>query len=356
VDWQNMIRSIVIVPQAKHEAVLEANSVSAFNGAAKNASAIPFTLRHNLTQEELETSLAEGCSMWIDIIAPEDQEIHWLEGLLQLSPTVVADLLREDRRPTLLVYPRYLFLSVFQPYSQSKAIVGKEIHCIIGEHFYVTVRQTEASALEEAYDRVAQNPDSWHRGMVYFLYLTAQHTIDTYYPLLDHISDQLNELEEKFLNDSDDKQAQKSVYRIKQHLIGLRQMIAPQREVLSNLMGEQRVSTNGDIRDLFRHLYERLLGIYDVIDSQRDLTNNVLEMVGDQHARKIGEAVNRLTIISMVFLPFTLFVGMFDAGFFSVSEPVNLPISGLGISIVIILLMVVSVVVMRIVFRRRGWV
>lgn len=235
-------------------------------------------------------------------------------------------------------------------------ITGKEIHCLIGEHFYVTVRQTEASALEEAYDRVAQNPDSWHRGVAYFLYLTAQHTIDTYYPLLDRISNQLNELEEKFLNDSDDKHAQKSVYRIKQHLIGLRQMIAPQREVLSNLIGEQRVSSNNDIRDLFRHLYERLLGIYDVIDSQRDLTSNVLEIIGNQHSRKIGEAVNRLTIISLVFLPFTFFLGLFDSGFFNVGETVILPISGLVISIVITLLMIVSIVITRMIFQRRGWV
>ncbi len=332
-----MIRSLVIAPKS-------------------DPPADPVILRRNLSQESLEKSLAEGCAMWIDIVTPEDKEIHWLEGLLQLSPTVVADLLREDRRPTLLVYPGYLFLSLFQPYAQSNAIVAKEIHCIIGEHFCVTVRQADASALEEAYDRVAQNPDSWHRGVAFFLYLTAQHIIDTYYPMLDRISNQLNELEEKLLNDSDDKQAQKSVYRIKQRLIRLRQMIAPQREVLSNLIGEERVSSDDSIRDLFRHLYERLLGIYDVIDSQRDLTNNVLEIIANQQSRKMGEAVNRLTIISMVFLPFTFFVGLFDSNFFTVGETVILPISGLVISIVITLLMIASIVVMRMVFQRRGWV
>jgi magnesium transporter len=192
--------------------------------------------------------------------------------------------------------------------------------------------------------------------VAYFLYLTAQHTIDTYYPLLDRTSNWLHELEERFLNDSDDKQAQKSVYRIKNHLIRLRQMIAPQREVLSNLMGEQLVSSNSDVRDLFRHLYERLLGIYDVIDAQRDLSSNVLEIISNHHARKIGGAVNRLTIISMVFLPFALFVGMFDAGFFSVSEAVNLPVDGLGITIVIVLMMIASIVIMRRVFQQRGWI
>jgi magnesium transporter len=313
-------------------------------------------MHRNLTQDNLEKCFADGCVMWIDMISSEDEEIHWLEGLLHLSPIVVADLLREDRRPTLLVYPDYLFLSLFQPDAQSKKLVSKEIHCIIGEHFYVTVRKADATVLDDAYDRVAQNPDSQDRGVAYFLYLTAQHIIDTYYPLLDRVSNQLNELEEKLLSDSDDKQAQKSVYRIKQNLIGLRKMIAPQREVLSNLIGEQRVSTNSEIRDLFRHLYERLLGIYDVIDSQRELTNNVLEIIANQQSRKMGEAVNRLTIISLVFLPFTFFVGMFDSNFFTVGETVILPISGLAISVGITLLMIASVVIVRTLFQRRGWV
>ncbi|NWF68397.1 MAG: magnesium transporter CorA family protein [Chloroflexi bacterium] len=351
-----MIRSIVVVPNPEHQAVLEANAVSSVDGAAENVSAVPLTLRRNLTQENLETCFAEGRTLWIDIVTPEAQEIIWLERLLQLAPTVVADLLREDRRPTLLVYPGYLFLSLFQPHTQSNTLVSKEIHCIIGEHYYITVRKADTTALEEAYDRVAQNPNSWERGAAYFLYLTGQHMIDTYYPLLDRISNQLNELEAKLLNDNDDKHAQKSVYRIKQHLIGLRQMIAPQREVLSNLIGEQRVSSNSDIRDLFRHLYERLLGIYDVIDAQRDLTNNVLEIIANQHSRKMGEAVNRLTIISLVFLPFTFFVGLFDSNFFTVGETVILPINGLVISILITLLMIGSIMVMRVVFQRHGWV
>jgi magnesium transporter len=343
-----MIRSLVIAP----------NTESSADVAAENASANLAILRRNLTQENLEKCLAEGGTMWIDIVTPEDQEIRWLEGLLQLSPNIVDDLLREDRRPTLLVYPRYLFLSLFQPYvpSNGNGITGKEIHCIIGEHFFVSVRPADASAVEEAYNRVAQNLDSWSRGVAYFLYLTAQHVIDTYYPLLDRISNQLNELEEKLLNDGGDKQAQRSVYRIKQHLIGLRQMIAPQREVLSNLMGEQRVSSDDDIRDLFRHLYGRLLGIYDVIDSQRDLTNNVLDIIAHQQSRKMGEAVNRLTIISMVFLPFTFFVGFFDSNFFTVGQTVILPVNGLVISVGVTLLMVVSIVVMRMIFQRRGWV
>lgn len=317
------------------------------------------TLRRNLTQENLEACLAEGSDMWIDIVTPETDEIRWLEDWLNLSPNVVKDLLREDRRPTLMVYPGYLFLSLFQPAvptNNGGGIVGKEIHCIIGEHYYITVRQSDARSLEEAYNRAAQNPDYWNHGVAYFLYLTAQHVVDSYYPMLDRITNQLNDLEEKLMNNEGGKQAQKSLYRIKQQLIGLRRMIAPQREVLSNLIGEQRISGNEDIRDLFRHLYERLLGIYEVIDSQRELTANVLDIIANQESRRMGEAVNRLTIFSMIFLPFTFFLGLFGLEFITPTEPLILPISGMAMMVMIIFLMVVSVLGMILYFRHRNWI
>ena len=82
----------------------------------------------------------------------------------------------------------------------------------------------------------------------------------------------------------------------------------------------------------------------------------MLDIIAHQQARKVGQAVNRLTIISMVFLPFTFFVGLFDSNFFTIGKSVVLPINGLVISIVVTLMMIASIVVMRMVFQRRDWV
>jgi magnesium transporter len=314
-----------------------------------------FALRRNLSQENLEVVVKAGEITWIDVVDSTEGEIRWLEQLLELGPSVVADLKREDRRPAMLVYPKYLFLSLFQPYIQATKVGGKEIHCLIGEKYFVTVRTADSTAVDEAYNRTAQNPDSWQRGVAYFLYLTSQYVVDTYYPLLDRMSVQLSEIEEQFLNGGIDKQAQKPIYRIKQQLIGLRQMVAPQREVLSNVIGEQRLAGNDDTRDLFRHLYERLLRVYDVIDAQRDLASNVLDMIENSESRRIVEAVNRLTIFSMIFLPLTFLTGFFQLNFATTSEPIILPITGAVMLLIVLLLMIFSAATMLFFFRRKGW-
>lgn len=314
-------------------------------------------VRRNLEIEALETELADGTLMWIDIVDPTQNEINWLAPQLQLNPAVIQDLQREDRRPALLVYPSYLFLSLFEPDIHLDRASGKEIHCLITDTCFVTVRQADAETVDEAYNRVVNNPDLWHSGVGYFLYLTAQFVIDAYYPLVDRISNQLNQLEESLLNgNGSDRQSRRSIYRIKQQLINLRQMVAPQREVLSNAIGEKRLAENSDIRHLLRHLYERLLRVYDVIDSQRDLSSNVLDMLQNQESRRMMEAVNRLTIFSMIFLPLTFFTGLFELNFATTSNPVVLPISGALLFGLVMGAMIISASLMTYIFRRQRWI
>jgi magnesium transporter len=232
---------------------------------------------------------------------------------------------------------------------------GREIHCVIGEHYFITVRGSETGAVDDAYERAATNPNYWDRDIAYFLYLTMQAVIDAYYPLVDGISNRLNTLEESVLEMQDDGLIRRKLYRMKQQLIALRQMVAPQREALSNVIGEERLTRTNENRDLFRHLYERLMRVYDIVDSQRDLLSNVFDLIQSHESQKLGDAVNRLTIFSMIFLPLTFLIGIFELNFVTTDPPLSIPVPGLLMLGIIITMMLFIVIGMVWFFRRRGW-
>lgn len=309
----------------------------------------------NLNREALAEAVLAGQKVWLDLVDPGPDELDWLANLFKLSPAVKQDLAREDRRPSMLVYPGYLFISLFEPYTHLERLGGREIHCLLTDTCFITVRHGDADSINDAYNRLAHNPYLWQSGVAYFLYLTTQTVIDTFYPLLDRISNQLNRIEEKLLSEEGQGGMRKLIYPLKQQLIAMRQMVAPQREVMSSMIGEKRVSESAETRDLFRHLYERLLRVYDIIDSQRDLASNVLDIIQNQESRKLTEAVNRLTIFSMIFLPLTFLTGLFELNFATTSQPFELPISGTLMFFGVIGAMILSAVVMAIMFRQRGW-
>ncbi len=339
-----MLRSLVAQPQEM---------------TVEGAQASPaLNVRRNVSQEDIAAAYENRVNFWLDVVDPTDEEIEWLVHLLRLNPQVEADIRREDRRPTLMAYLDYMFISLFQPHIHVQQVEGREIHCLVGENFFVTVRRSDANAVDQAYNRIVQNPEAWKQGVAYLFYMTSQYVIDQYYPLLDRISMELNKQEERLMENgkSMEKAARKRVYRMKQQLIKLRQMIAPQREVFSNVLGENRLAANENTRDLFRHLYERLLRVYDEIDSQRDVSNNVVDLMENQESRKMGEAVNRLTVFSMIFLPLTIFTSLFQLNLTRTIDPMEITINGGVLFFAIVLSMFISVCGMLIIFRRRGWI
>lgn len=312
-------------------------------------------IRRNLKPETLSELIQDKVPLWIDIVDPSEDEIEWLQDNFALHPLVLEDIKRTDTRPALLTYTDYIFLSLFQPKISMKRVVADEIHCVIGESFFITVRQGNTPAVEEAYERVAQNPKYWERDIAYFLYLTIQVVIDKYYPLVDKISNELNKLEEGLLAHQADNSIRADVYLLKQQLITLRQMIAPHREVLSSVIGEERLARTSENRDLFRHLYERLMRVYDIIDSQRDLSSNVLDLLQSQESQELGRAVNRLTVFSMIFLPLTFLIGLFELNFIDTETQFTIPISGTLMFLLLVLSMLLIVATMIWFFRSRGW-
>jgi magnesium transporter len=72
-------------------------------------------------------------------------------------------------------------------------------------------------------------------------------------------------------------------------------------------------------------------------------------------SEKLGQAVNRLTIFSMIFLPLTFVIGLFELNFITTDPPLSIPIPGLFMFILILLSMIFIVAGMVWFFRRRGW-
>jgi magnesium transporter len=106
---------------------------------------------------------------------------------------------------------------------------------------------------------------------------------------------------------------------------------------------------------LFRHLYERVLRVYDVIDSQRDLWSNVLDLIESQDSARMGDAVNRLTVLSMIFLPLTFIVGLFGLNFITTEPELSIPLPGQFVFGIIVLITLITSAILFVLFRRRGW-
>ena len=297
-----------------------------------------------------------GALRWIDVVSPDAAELESLRASFDFHPLTIEDCAHLDQRPKLDEYRDHIFL-VTQgfacPDEKVRDLALLELHTFLGERFLVTVHAGENAALEAVWTRLAAEPGLMARGVDFVYYLVADGLVDAVFPILDRIADELDELEDAVLTSPQRRDLQR-IFELKRHLVDMRKVLSPQRDVLALLTrrGDPRIGERTAV--YLRDVYDHLVRINESIDANRDLLGNTLEAYLSAVGQRTNEIMKSLTILSAIFLPLAFVVGLFGQNFD------NLPFVQQWVhSDPLMWLMAVICVVLPLAmlgwFKRRGW-
>ncbi len=266
---------------------------------------------------ERVTRPAAGVIRWIDLSAQDAPQLELLREHLQFHPLALEDCAHLDQRPKLEEYSDHLFI-VTQGFTcrgeHIQELELHELHAFIGERFLVTVHEGNIGAIDRVWKRCCSDPKLLERGIDFIYYLLADGIVDDIFPLLDRIADELETLEDAVL-ERPRKQDLARIFELKHHLVHMRKVLSPQRDVLGVLAkrGDSRVSERTAL--YLRDVYDHLVRINESIEANRDLLGNALDAYLSAVAQRTNEIMKYLTIMSAVFLPLTFVVGFFGQNF-----------------------------------------
>ena len=152
------------------------------------------------------------------------------------------------------------------------------------------------------------------RGLDFAYYLIADGIVDDNFPILDQIADELEELEDSVLESPKRADLQR-IFQLKHHLVAMRKVLSPQRDVLGLLAKRGDVRITDRTALYLRDVYDHLVRINESIEAHRDLLGNALEAYLSAVGQRTNEIMKYLTIMSAVFLPLAFVVGFFGQNF-----------------------------------------
>ena len=165
------------------------------------------------------------------------------------------------------------------------------------------------------------------------LYRVVDALVDGYFPVLETLDDQIDELEDEILQRPTDEQLGR-LFDLKRSLIALRKVVTPQRDVLATVTAGAGIvrGMTPDAERYFRDLYDHLVRISDLVDSYRDLMSGVLDTHLSTVSNRLNSVMKQLTVIATVFLPMSFLTGFFGQNFAwmvnRLDEPPRLPWRG----------------------------
>jgi magnesium transporter len=261
----------------------------------------------------------------------------------------VEDAEHFGQRPKIDLYDGFTLIVVFGAIRSGELV---EVHCFYNENYLVTVHRHPCPDLAELASRLhqrrAQPPDH-----VMVLYSVIDKLVDGYFPVLADLDDRIDELEDDILERPTDEQLGR-LFDMKRSLIALRKVITPQRDMFASVLsgGDAIPGMTPDAERYFRDLYDHLIRISDLVDSYRDLLSGALDTHLSTVSNRLNVVMKQLTIIATIFLPMSFLTGFFGQNFgWMVDRLGGAPVFyGAGIA-----LQIGVVLVLLVMFRRRGW-
>jgi len=292
--------------------------------------------------------------VWINI-----DGIGYLEELkntFRVHDVTVKAIKRIKSRARLTILKDHLFILLHQVYELKGGLKKERTAIFLKDNFVITMQERSGDVFNSIRESIRHNEGLFReRDADYLLYALLDAIIGNYVPILENISSQMEILENKVLKDKD-KETLRRIHGIRRRTLFARRTIFPLLEVFRRLRLEGREFFKEETQGYLEELYNHVMEILDIIESQRDMANGLVEIYYSTISMRINEIIRILTVVSTIFIPLTFITGIYGMNFNSRISPYNMPELNWYYGYPITLLMMLAIALgMLYYFKRKEW-
>ncbi|HEY7035552.1 MAG TPA: magnesium/cobalt transporter CorA [Thermomicrobiales bacterium] len=259
--------------------------------------------------------------LWLDVADPTDDDIRLLAEEFSFHPLAIEDVSRRHQRPKIDFYEGVVFI-VFSAMQNTPdgSIRLVEVDLFIGENYVVTVHEGPLEFLGETRERWSRNVEEiGNRSVALLLYSILDAIVDGYFPCIDELSDRIEDLEASIFEHFDTK-TQQEIFRLKKDLLGIRRVVAPERDVLNVLVRRESPVFDPATIIYFQDIYDHILRVTDAVDTYRDLMSSALDSYLSVTSNRLNQVMKTLTASSIILMSMTLVASIYGMNFDNIPE------------------------------------
>ncbi len=254
--------------------------------------------------------------VWVDVTDPTGQDFDDLAREFGFHPLSIEDCRSQHQRPKVEEYTGYYFIVLYEAtlVNDEYQLELRELNIFLGKNYLVTVHSQQIRAIKTAENLWQGWTDLAERGTGLLAYLLIDAIVDDYLPLLDGISDRMDELEDQVFGDFQPESLHE-IFRIKKQLLFLRRVIAPLRDVFNTMLRREQPIFSRETTVYFQDVFDHLIRVADTIDSLRDMLNSTMDAYLSVSGNRMNMVMKRLTALSTILMSVTLIAGIYGMNF-----------------------------------------
>ena len=296
----------------------------------------------------------KGLHVWIDLEnVPDDETKRVLEEVCNFHPLAIEDCIQPSDRPKVDEYETYLFMVIHAvDFMRGKErFLTTELNIFMGKDFVVTYHRDPLRSITAAIDRVQKNSLAVAKAPDRLTHTILDFLVENYRPVMQELSGEIENLEQRVLS-AKSKDILGEVLKVKDDVQKLRQIIAPQREVIARFARGEFSLIRQHLLPYYRDLYDQLVRISDFADSYRDSLNGVLQVHLNLQQTQVNEVIKVLTVMATLAMPIFLITSFYGMNFGHYPREMSDPVVAYGW---IFGLTAITTGTLYIFLKRKGW-
>jgi magnesium transporter len=259
---------------------------------------------------------------WIHIAGASDPAVVRAFGeKYELHPLAVEDVLNGDQRPKAEDFPfsqdhpGRLFIIARAVARKGQHVETEQVSFFLGRKTLVSFEEKDPDLFIAVEGRI-RDPNSRLRqhDVSFLLYCLIDHLVDSFFPILEEISTNLDDIEAAVL-DNRGRNVLPNIYRFRRDLSLLRRVAWPMRELIFKLHRETHVCLSETTATYLRDVYDHLVQVQDLLETYREFADSLAQTNMSLASNRMNDIMKTLTIVSTIFVPLTFLAGVYGMNF-----------------------------------------
>lgn len=259
---------------------------------------------------DLPRLLAEpGHHVWVDLASPDEDQVQAAAGALGLHPLIAEDITERNQRSKIESFDEDIVHIVLFALHYSGEAATAEVDFVMGKGYLLTVHDGVLGPSAAAPLRFGVE-HALKKGPDYLFYAIADTIVDGYFPVLDRLGDDIDDLQDRVMEAASDWTLQR-LFAMKRELVDLRRATSPAREIFNQLTNREVGFIDPKHIVYYRDVYDHLIRVTDELDNYRDLVSGTLDIYVSIVNNDLSRIMKRLTGVTVILAGIGAVAGIF---------------------------------------------
>ncbi len=290
------------------------------------------------------------CFVWVALRDATDAELAEMQAEFNLHPLAVEDASHGHQRPKIEEYGSSIFAVIKTIEPDGDELRVGELDVFVERSYVLSIRNRTERGFTEVRARCEQEPELLRHGPGYVLYALMDAVVDRYFPLIDALENELEEIEGRIFAGGAARTHIEALYGIKQKLVTLKHAVGPMLEATGKLHGGRVPQVCAGMGEYFRDVYDHLSRLNQSIDAIRDMVTTAMSVHLSLSTMQENETTKRLAAYGALVAVPTMIAGVYGMNFEHMPELRW----GLGYPLTLLSMVLIDVYLFFR-FRKAGW-